>query len=305
MQTSLSVDIAGLKLKNPILTASGTFGYAEDYEEYIDLNQLGGIVVKGLSLKPTLGNPPPRIIETPAGMLNAIGLQNIGVDTFLEERLPLLKQFDTRILVNIYGHSIEEYSLIAEKFQGVEGVHGIEVNISCPNVKKGGMVFGTDPKETYNLVQRVRKKTSLPLIIKLSPNVTDIAVIAKAAKDGGADALSLINTLLGMAIDVDTRRPLLANITGGLSGPAIKPIALRMVWQVYNSVNIPIIGIGGIVNAQDALEFIIAGASAVQIGTANFIDPFSTIKILEGVKIYCQKKKIDDINTLKGCLESD
>lgn len=289
-KTKLSVNIAGLKLKNPVLTASGTFGYGEDYDEYIDLNQLGGIVVKSLSLKPALGNPPPRIVETPAGMLNAIGLQNIGINTFIEEKLPFLKRFDTKIVVNIYGHTQEEYGLIAERVEGVEGIHGVEVNISCPNVKKGGMIFGTNPQETYKVVQAVRKKTSLPLIIKLSPNVTDITVIAKAAEDAGADALSLINTLLGMAIDIDSCRPLLANITGGLSGPAVKPVALRMVWEIYNSARIPIIGIGGIMKASDALEFMIAGASAVEIGTANFIDPVSTLKILEGIKIYCLKK---------------
>jgi len=301
----LSVNIAGLKLKNPVLTASGTFGYGEDYDEYIDLNKLGGIVVKSLSLKPTLGNPPPRIVETPAGMLNAIGLQNIGINSFIEEKLPFLRGFDTKIVVNIYGHTQEEYSLIAEKIEGVDGIHGVEVNISCPNVKKGGMIFGTDPKETYKVVQAVRKKTSLPLIIKLSPNVTDITVIAKAAEDAGADALSLINTLLGMAIDIDSLRPLLANITGGLSGPAVKPVALRMVWEAYHSVKIPIIGIGGITKASDAVEFMIAGASAVEIGTANFIDPTSTLKILEGIKIYCLEKGIDDINSLIGKLQFD
>lgn len=304
-KTKLSVNIAGLKLKNPVLTASGTFGYGEDYDEYIDLNQLGGIVVKSLSLKPALGNPPPRIVETPAGMLNAIGLQNIGINTFIEEKLPFLKRFDTKIVVNIYGHTQEEYGLIAERVEGVEGIHGVEVNISCPNVKKGGMIFGTDPQETYKVVQAVRKKTSLPLIIKLSPNVTDITVIAKAAEDAGADALSLINTLLGMAIDIDSCRPLLANITGGLSGPAVKPVALRMVWEIYNSARIPIIGIGGIMKASDALEFMIAGASAVEIGTANFIDPVSTLKILEGIKIYCLEKGIDDINRLIGSLQID
>ena len=304
-KTKLSVNIAGLKLKNPVLTASGTFGYGEDYDEYIDLNQLGGIVVKSLSLKPALGNPPPRIVETPAGMLNAIGLQNIGINTFIEEKLPFLKRFDTKIVVNIYGHTQEEYGLIAERVEGVEGIHGVEVNISCPNVKKGGMIFGTDPQETYKVVQAVRKKTSLPLIIKVSPNVTDITVIAKAAEDAGADALSLINTLLGMAIDIDSCRPLLANITGGLSGPAVKPVALRMVWEIYNSARIPIIGIGGIMKASDALEFMIAGASAVEIGTANFIDPVSTLKILEGIKIYCLEKGIDDINRLIGSLQID
>lgn len=303
-KTSLAVKIGRLKLKNPILTASGTFGYGEDFAEYFDLSRLGGIVVKGLSLKPTLGNPPPRIAETPAGMLNAIGLQNIGIERFIEERLPFLRKFDTKILVNIYGHSISEYSAIAERLEGVTGVHGIEVNISCPNVKKGGMVFGTDPKETHKVVQAVRKRTSLPLIVKLSPNVTDITAIARAAEDAGADALSVINTLLGMAVDIDTRRPLLGNITGGLSGPAIKPVALRMVWQVYQSVKLPLIGIGGIVEAKDALEFIICGASAVQIGTANFLDPRSAVNILEKTEDYLLENRIKDINVLKGSLQT-
>jgi dihydroorotate dehydrogenase (NAD+) catalytic subunit len=303
-KTSLAVSIGGLKLKNPILTASGTFGYGEDFAEYFDLGRLGGIVVKGLSLKPTLGNPPPRIAETPAGMLNAIGLQNIGIERFIEEKLPFLRKFDTKILVNIYGHSINEYSAIAERLEGLAGVHGIEVNISCPNVKKGGMAFGTDPKETHKVVQAVRKKTSFPLIVKLSPNVTDITAIARAAEDAGADALSVINTLLGMAVDIDTRRPLLGNITGGLSGPAIKPVALRMVWQVHQSVKLPLIGIGGIMEARDALEFIICGASAVQIGTANFLDPLSAVNILQGIEDYLLENRIEDIKALKGSLQT-
>jgi dihydroorotate dehydrogenase (NAD+) catalytic subunit len=303
-KTDLSVNIAGLELKNPVLTASGTFGYGEDFAEYIDLNRLGGIVVKGLSLQPVLGNPPPRIVETPAGMLNAIGLQNIGIENFIREKLPFLRQFDTKVLVNIYGHSIEDYGALAKRLEGVDGVHGIEVNISCPNVKKGGMVFGTDPKETYRVVEAVRKNTSLPLIVKLSPNVTDITVPARSAVDAGADALSLINTLLGMAVDIETRHPLLANITGGLSGPAIKPVALRMLWQVYHAVKVPLIGIGGIVEAKDALEFIMTGASAVEIGTANFINPESAVNIIDGIEAYLLEKDIKDIKKIIGTLKT-
>ena len=300
---NLSVEIAGIQFQNPILTASGTFGYGLEYINFIDLNRLGGIVVKGLSIKPSHGNSPPRIVETASGMLNAIGLQNIGVEAFIKEKIPLLKKFNTNIIVNFFGDTQDEYVRTAERLNDVTEIAALEMNISCPNVEKGGMTFGTDPKITEELVRKVRKVTSLPLIVKLSPNVTDIVVMAKAAANGGADALSIINTLLGMAIDVHSRRPMLANITGGLSGPAIKPVALRMVWQVAKTVNIPIIGIGGIMNAQDALEFIIAGASAVQVGTANFIDPSVSVKIFDGIKDYCEKNDISDINDLIGTLK--
>tara|TARA_B100000315_G_scaffold83731_1_gene76763 strand:+ start:17752 stop:18687 length:936 start_codon:yes stop_codon:yes gene_type:complete len=301
---NLSVEIAGIQFQNPILTASGTFGYGLEYADFIDLNRLGGIVVKGLSIKPSYGNSPPRIVETASGMLNSIGLQNIGIEVFVHEKLPLLKKFNTNIIVNFFGDTQDEYVLAAERLNDVAKIAALEMNISCPNVEKGGLTFGTDPKVTEELVRKVKKITSLPLIVKLSPNVTDIVVMAKAAANGGADALSIINTLLGMAIDVHSRRPMLANITGGLSGPAIKPVALRMVWQVAKTVNIPIIGIGGIMNSQDALEFIIAGASAVQVGTANFIDPSMSVKILEGIKNYCEKDKIGDIKDLIGTLRS-
>ncbi len=301
---NLSVEIAGIQFQNPVLTASGTFGYGLEYTDFIDLNLLGGIVVKGLSIKPSHGNSPPRMVETASGMLNAIGLQNIGVEVFINEKLPLLKKFNANIIVNFFGDTQDEYVLAAERLNDVTEIAALEMNISCPNVEKGGMTFGTEPKITEELVRKVRKVTSSPLIVKLSPNVTDIVVMAKAAVNGGADALSIINTLLGMAIDIKTRCPILANVTGGLSGPAIKPVALRMVWQVAKAVDIPIIGIGGIMNAQDALQFIIAGASAIQVGTANFIDPSISVKILEGIKNYCQKDKIGDIKDLIGTLRS-
>ena len=301
---NLSVEIAGIQFQNPVLTASGTFGYGLEYTDFIDLNLLGGIVVKGLSIKPSHGNSPPRMVETASGMLNAIGLQNIGVEVFINEKLPLLKKFNANIIVNFFGDTQDEYVLAAERLNDITEIAALEMNISCPNVEKGGMTFGTEPKITEELVRKVRKVTSSPLIVKLSPNVTDIVVMAKAAVNGGADALSIINTLLGMAIDIKTRCPMLANVTGGLSGPAIKPVALRMVWQVAKAVDIPIIGIGGIMNAQDALEFIIAGATAVQVGTANFIDPSISVKIIEGIKNYCQKDKIGDIKDLIGTLRS-
>jgi|TARA_B100000315_G_scaffold216693_1_gene216777 dihydroorotate dehydrogenase (NAD+) catalytic subunit len=301
---NLSVELAGIHFQNPVLTASGTFGYGLEYGDFVDLNRLGGVIVKGLSIKPSPGNPSPRIIETSSGMLNAIGLQNIGIEAFISEKIPILKKFKTKIIANFFGDSQDEYVRAAERLNNVSEIAGLEMNISCPNVKKGGLAFSADPKITEKLVQAVRKATSLPLIVKLSPNVTDIVVMAKAAVNGGADALSIINTLLGMAIDVQTRRPMLANITGGLSGPAIKPVALRMVWQVAKAVDIPIIGIGGIMNAQDALEFMIAGADAIQVGTANFIDPDISIKILDGIKDYCKENKVGDIKDLTGTLRT-
>ena len=301
---NLSVELAGIHFQNPVLTASGTFGYGLEYGDFVDLNRLGGVIVKGLSIKPSPGNPSPRIIETSSGMLNAIGLQNIGIEAFISEKIPILKKFKTKIIANFFGDSQDEYVRAAERLNNVSEIAGLEMNISCPNVKKGGLAFSADPKITEKLVQAVRKATSLPLIVKLSPNVTDIVVMAKAAVNGGADALSIINTLLGMAINVQTRRPMLANITGGLSGPAIKPVALRMVWQVAKAVDIPIIGIGGIMNAQDALEFMIAGADAIQVGTANFIDPDISIKIIDGIKDYCKENKVGDIKDLTGTLRT-
>ncbi len=296
----LSVDFAGIKLKNPVLTASGTFGYGEEFSDFVDLNRLGGIIVKGISLKPIQGNPPPRIWETPAGMLNAIGLENPGVDVFLKEKLPYLRKFDTAVIVNMFGYTIEEYVAVAERLDGAAGVAGIEVNISCPNVKAGGMAFGTDLRSTGELLSAVRKATRLPLIAKLSPNVTDVTAFAKAARDAGCDALSLINTLLGMAIDVRCRRPRLANCTGGLSGPAIRPVAVRMVWQTARAVNLPILGMGGIMTGEDAMEFMLAGASAVAVGTANFVNPRATLDVVEGISSLLKEQGIDDVKQIIG-----
>ena len=300
----MAVEIGGLKLKNPVMTASGTFGYGEEYADYVDLNQLGAIVVKGLSLKPRLGNPPPRILETAGGMLNAVGLQNVGVDVFIEEKLPFLRQYDVAVIANIYGESTLEYAKVAKKLSQAEGVHALEVNVSCPNVKKGGLSFGSDPKATAEVTRRVKAETHLPVIVKLTPNVTDIAAIAQSAEEAGADAVSLINTLTCMSIYLKTRTPHLKNITGGLSGPAIKPVALRMVWQVVQRVAIPVIGIGGIMTVEDALEFMIAGAKAVQIGTANFINPHATVEIIDGIRHYLQDNKIKNINNIVGTLRT-
>lgn len=302
---NLSVNIGGLRLKNPVMTASGTFGYGEEYSEFIDLNRLGAVVVKGLSLHPKEGNPPPRIIETPAGMLNAIGLQNIGIERFITEKIPFLKQFNTSVIVNFFGDSIGEYREAAERLSSVDGIHALEMNISCPNKQSGWSIFGTDPIVTAEVVSAVRKATKLPLIVKLSPNVTDIKLMARVAADAGADALSLINTITGMAIDIRTRRPKLANITGGLSGPAVKPVAIRMVWEVYNTVKIPIIGIGGIMNATDAIEFMLAGASAIAVGTANFVNPNATIDIIDGIEGFMRGNGISDIKELTGGLKAD
>ncbi len=305
MKANLDIksDIGGIILKNPVMTASGTFGYGREFEAFADLNRLGGIIVKGLSLTPSKGNPPPRIIETPCGMLNAIGLENVGLDAFLKDKLPFLRRLNTPTFVNIYGNTIEQYAELAARLNDVEGVAGIEVNISCPNVKAGGIAFGTDAQAAYNVVKAVRDSTQLPAIVKLSPNVTDITVIAKSAEDAGADAISLINTLTGMAVDLRTRRPHLANITGGLSGPAIKPVALRMVWQTVQTVNIPVIGIGGIISTDDALEFLVVGAAAVQIGTANFINPHIAIDVIDGIVKYMQENKIRNITDLIGTLK--
>jgi dihydroorotate dehydrogenase (NAD+) catalytic subunit len=302
LNPDISVSLNGLKLKNPVMTASGTFGYGKEFDALIDLNQLGAIVVKGISIKPMKGNPPPRIVETAAGMLNAIGLANIGIEGFLEDKLPWLNTLNTEVIVNIYGHSISEYGELASAFRGVKGVSALEVNISCPNVDKGGLVFGKDPEMSARVTEAVVKNTDKPVIVKLTPNVSDITLLARAVEAAGAHALSVINTLTGMAVDVNTRRPRLGNISGGLSGPAIKPVALYMVYQTARAVNIPVIGIGGIVNAQDALEFMIAGASAVQVGTANFINPKATIEIIEGIKDYCLKNNIEQVSDITGSL---
>lgn len=297
---NLGVRIGSLELKNPVITASGTFGYGEEYAEFLDLSSLGAVVVKGLSLLPKEGNPPPRIVETASGMLNAIGLQNIGIQRFIEEKIPFLRTYDTKVIVNFFGDSVDEYVAAAEKLSSVEGIHALEMNISCPNKQAGWCIFGTDPKVTAQVVSAVRKATILPLIVKLSPNVTDISLMARVAADAGADALSVINTLTGMVIDIKTRRPKLANRTGGLSGPAIKPIAVRMVYEVFKAVKVPVIGMGGIMHAEDAIEFILAGAAAVAIGTANFVNPTATIEILDGIMAYMKSEKVEDINHLRG-----
>jgi dihydroorotate dehydrogenase (NAD+) catalytic subunit len=300
----MSVELAGIKMRNPVMTASGTFGYGAEFADYLDLESIGAMITKGLSLRPKAGNPTPRIVETPGGMLNAIGLQNVGVDAFIAQKLPFLSKVATPVIVNLYGNTLEEYGEVAARLDGLPGVAGIEVNISCPNVKQGGIVFGTDPAAAQEVVRLVKRNTSKPMIVKLSPNVTDVVLMARACADAGADALSLINTLTGMAIDLDRRRPVLANITGGLSGPAIKPVALRMVWQVAKCVQIPIIGIGGIMNARDALEFILAGASAVQVGTASFLDPSAAQTIARDMEQYLIDKGIDSLASMIGALET-
>jgi dihydroorotate dehydrogenase (NAD+) catalytic subunit len=300
---NLAVEIAGLRFKNPVIAASGTFGYGIEYEDVLDLSRLGGLVSKGLYMEPRDGNPVPRIAETPSGLLNAIGLQGIGIRAFVRDVLPRVARHDTVHLVNICGDTVDEYAEVARVCDGAEGIAGLEVNISCPNVKKGGLAFGGDPRMTHEVVAAVRKATRLPVIPKLSPNVTDIAVLARAAEDAGADALSCINTLLGLAIDVETRRPKLAFGTGGLSGPAIRPIAVRMAWQAARAVGIPVIGIGGISSANDALEFLIAGCPAVQIGTANFVDPGVHERILADLTSWLEGHGLDDIGAVVGTLE--
>jgi dihydroorotate dehydrogenase (NAD+) catalytic subunit len=297
---NLTVDIGKLKLKNPVMTASGTFGYGEEYSEFVDLNLLGAIVVKGISLKPMEGNPSPRIWETPCGMLNAIGLQNVGLKKFLKEKLPFLKRFDTKIIVNVLGNTIQEYVRLSGELDKA-GVDAIELNVSCPNVKKGGMMFGTDRRAIERLVKKVRQTVKEAVIItKLSPTVPDIADMARVAEDAGSDAVSLINTIPGMAIDIETWKPRLANITGGLSGPAIKPVAVRMVWEASKAVSIPVIGIGGIMKADDAIEFMLAGASAIQVGTGNFLNPAATEEIIKGIVTYLGKQGINDVKDIVG-----
>lgn len=299
---SLEVNVAGVRMRTPVMVASGTFGYGSEYVDFVDLNQLGAIVVKGITSEPWPGNPMQRIIETPSGMLNAIGLQNVGVDGFISEKLPYLRDFDVPVVVNICGETLEEYCEVTEKLDAAEGVAAIELNISCPNLECGGMSFGVDSRLASELVNNVRERTGLPLLVKLSPNVTDIAEIARAIEDAGADGLSVINTLLGMAIDAKTRRPQLANLTGGLSGPAIKPIALRMVWQVYNAVKIPIVGMGGIMTGEDAVEFFIAGASAVAVGTANFVNPRASLDVADEIREYLEERGVDSVKELVGSL---
>ncbi len=301
----LRVKIGDLKLQNPVMTASGTFGYAREFENLMNLHRLGAVIVKGISLKPRMGNPPPRIVETACGMLNAIGLENVGVERFITEKMVYLRGLGVPAIVNILGDSVEEYQEITEKLTGVEGIAAIEVNISCPNVKKGGVAFGANPDMAAAVTKAVAEISDFPVIVKLSPNVSDVALIAEAVEDAGADSVSLINTLIGMAINLKTKRPELANVIGGLSGPAIKPIALRMVYQVARRVTIPVIGIGGIDNAEDALEFIVAGATAVQVGTANFINPKVSEEIVEGISEYVVNEKLLSIRDLVGSLEVD
>jgi len=297
-------EIAGIRMKNPVMVASGTFGFGKEYSDFVNLSDLGAIVTKGTSLDPWPGNPPERIAETAAGMLNAIGLQNDGVDSLIKEKLPWLAEFDVPVIVNIIGKTVDEYAEVARRLDGVQGVAGLEVNISCPNIKHGGIAFGTDPKMTEQVVRAVRSATRLPVIPKLSPNVTDIVLFARICVDAGAGAVSLINTLVGTAIDAETRRFRLANITGGLSGPAIKPIALRMVWQVAQAVDIPVIGIGGIMSAEDAVEFFLAGADAIQVGTASFVNPTAAVEIAKGLDEYLARHGFGHIGEIVGTVQA-
>jgi dihydroorotate dehydrogenase (NAD+) catalytic subunit len=299
----LSINVAGIEFHNPVTTASGTCGYGLDLRELIDLNRLGGIFTKGLSAKPMRGNAPWRIVETHGGMINSIGLQNIGARTFIEERLPELRQYTTQIIPNVFGYTVDEYIEAIEILESGEGIAGYELNISCPNVKAGGESFANNPKLAAAVTEAVKKASSRPVIVKLSPNVTDIAEVARAVEAAGADALSLINTAIGMSIDIHTRKPRIGNVMGGLSGPAIKPIAVRCVFQAYRAVKIPLIGIGGIATTEDALEFIIAGASLVQVGTANFYDPSASMKIIDGLAAYCQQHQLANIRALIGTVQ--
>ena len=300
----LRVNIGSLELRNPVMTASGTFGYAREFETLVNLHRLGAVVVKGISLSPRAGNPPPRIVETACGMLNAIGLQNVGVRRFIEEKMTYLRGINVPVIVNILGDSIEEYREITRRLADTEGIAALEVNISCPNVKKGGVAFGNDPRMAAAVTTAVKEVSAVPVMVKLSPNVSDVTEVARAVEDGGADSVSLINTLIGMAIDLEKRKPVLANVIGGLSGPAVKPVALRMVYQVAQAVTIPVIGIGGIDCTEDALEFMLAGASAIQVGTANFINPRVSEDIVEGMGAWVKKNRLDSIRDLIGALET-
>ncbi len=304
MKIDLSVEIGNLKLKNPVMTASGTFGFGAEYASLVDIRRLGAIVVKGISRKACYGNDTPRMVEVPGGLLNAIGLQNPGVKGFIKNYLPQLKPFDVPVIVNIWGKTIDEYVEVAEELDGVKGISALELNISCPNIKEGGISFGTDPKMAQAVIGAVRKKTSLPLIVKLSPNVTTIALFAKIAEDCGADAVSLINSFPAMAVDIEERRPLLANITGGLTGPAIHPIAIKMVYDTAKAVKIPIIGIGGIVSAREAIEFLIVGATAVAVGTATFRNPNAVLEVIDGITSYLKRHNIKRVKDLIGTLKT-
>ncbi|MGM0509032.1 MAG: dihydroorotate dehydrogenase [Fusobacteriota bacterium] len=297
---NMKVNIGGVELNNPIMTASGTFGYGDEFKELIDLNQLGGIVVKGTTLKERQGNEMPRLLEVPGGMLNAIGFQNVGVDRFIQEKYPKLKKLDAKTFVNITANTVEEFGLIAKKLDHIDDLGGLEINISCPNIKAGGINMGTDPGMASKVVKEVRKNTNHHIMVKLTPNVTDITKIAKAVELAGADSISLINTLVGLAVDIETKRPKIANVIGGLSGPAIKPVALRLTWEVCKVVDIPVIGMGGIQNYKDVLEFLIVGATAVQVGTANLYNPVVTMEILDDLKGYMEKKGIQDLDEIRG-----
>lgn len=300
----LSVTIGQMKLKNPVMVASGTFGFGEEYQDFLDLNQLGAIIPKGISLKPVVGNPPPRIFETEGGILNSIGLQNPGADCFVKEKLPFLRTINACLIVNFFGNSEKEYVELAERLDRVPGISGLEMNVSCPNMSRGGIVFCTDPRMTYELVRDVRRSTKLTLVVKLSPNVTDITAMARSAEDAGADAVSLVNTFRAMAINIHSRKPELGNVFGGLSGPAIKPIALRMVWEVSQAIKIPVIGMGGITKAEDAIEFVLAGASAVQIGTANLVQPTTGIEVIQGIRNYLIRYRMDRFQALIGLFKN-
>jgi len=299
-EPELSINLGGLIMNNPVAVASGTFGYGREYEDYVDISSIGAIIVKGTTMTPRPGNPSPRIVETPAGMLNSIGLENPGIDAFLNEHLPYLQEHRCTVIANIAGNTVEEYAELAARIEGHKGVGAIELNISCPNVKQGGLQFGTDPELVFQVVNAVKKNSTLPVIPKLSPNVTDIVSIARAAQAGGADALSMINTLMGMAVDIKNRKPLLGNIFGGLSGPAIKPVALRMIYQVYREVKLPILGGGGIMNLNDALEFMMVGASAVSVGTGIFVHPLLAVDIAEGLKEWMQQNNISQLSEIVG-----
>ena len=299
----LTVNLGKLRLKNPVLTASGTFGYAKEYEDFVDLNQLGGVVTKSITKEPRVGNPPFRVTEVPGGMLNSIGLENVGVEAFVREKLPFLRKVRTRIIVNVAGNSVEDYEAVVSRLDFEEGIDAYEINLSCPNVKEGGLTFGKNPTEVFRMTQKVRLHTKRPIIVKLTPNVTSIGDLAQAAVDGGADILSAINTLVGMAVDVKTRKPILGRITGGFSGPALKSIALAKVFEIVRRVDVPVIGVGGVFSAQDVLEFLLVGASAVQIGTANFVDPGISEKIVKDLRQNCEEHGIRNLKEIIGQIE--
>jgi dihydroorotate dehydrogenase (NAD+) catalytic subunit len=302
MEPDTTVNLAGITLKNPVMSASGTFGYGQEYVDFVPPESLGAVVTKGISLKPRQGNPPPRIVETPAGMLNAIGLENVGLDAFVRDKLPWLKDRGAVVVANIYGETVDEYARVAEGLGRTDGVSLLELNVSCPNVAAGGMAFGSDPEAVYQAVKAVVQAGGLPVMVKLTPMVTDIVTIARAAVEAGGAALSLINTIPGMAVDLERRRPKLANVIGGLSGPAIKPVALRLCWQVAQNTDVPVVGVGGIANARDALEFILVGAAAVQVGTAGFINPFAAVQIIDEIREYMRNNKMRNLDQIRGQL---